>query len=146
MHTITDTITVPGQPHELRHLHAFLGDFWQRHALPAGDAMRMELGLEEVFINVVTHGLASADMVDAPVTVDLCLADGSLELVVEDPGPAFDPLATAPVDTTTGMDTRLMGGLGIHLVRTMLDDVRYERIDGRNRLVMVARLRHPHRD
>ena len=50
----------------------------------------------------------------------------------------------APVDTTTGMESRRMGGLGIHLVRTMMDDVRYERIDGHNRLVMVARLGKHH--
>lgn len=140
MDVVTDSITVPGQPGELRHLHAFLGAFWARHDLPPGDAMRMELGLEEVFINVVTHGLASVAMVDAPVTVDLRLHDGSLELRVEDPGPAFDPLAQGPVDTTTDMASRRMGGLGIHLVKTMLDEVRYERVGDRNRLVMIARL------
>lgn len=146
MSDITESITVPGQPHELRHLHAFLGDFWERHALPPGDAMRMELGLEEVFINVVTHGLVSVGMEDAPVTVGLSLRDGSLECAVEDPGPAFDPLGQAPVDTTTGMEVRRMGGLGIHLVKTMLDDVRYERVGDHNRLIMVARLgtHHPH--
>ena len=145
MSAITDSITVPGKPGELRHLHAFLGDFWVRHDLPPGDAMRLELGLEEVFINVVTHGLASVEMGNAPVTVDLRLQDGSLELGVEDSGPAFDPLAQGPVDTTSGMATRQMGGLGIHLVRTMLDDVRYERVGDRNRLVMVARLGSPGR-
>jgi anti-sigma regulatory factor (Ser/Thr protein kinase) len=144
MSAITDSITVPGKPGELRHLHAFLGAFWARHDLPPGDAMRMELGLEEVFINVVTHGLASVEMVNAPVTVDLRLQDGSLELGVEDSGPAFDPLAQGPVDTTSGMATRRMGGLGIHLVRTMLDDVRYERVGDRNRLVMIARLGSHH--
>ena len=134
---------VPGSPGELHHLNAFLGAFWERHALPAGDAMRVELGLEEVFINVVTHGLVGADPEAARVTVDLCLADGRLELAIEDPGPPFDPLHLGvPVDTTSGMETRHLGGLGIHLVRTLLDDVRYERRGDRNRLTMTARLGH----
>ena len=142
MSAITDTIVVPGSPGELHHLNAFLGAFWQRHDLPRADAMRVELGLEEVFINVVTHGLLGADPASSTVRVDLRLVDGQLELAIEDPGPPFDPLHTGPVDTTSGMETRVMGGLGIHLVRMMLDDVRYERRGDRNRLVMTARLGH----
>ena len=53
MDAITERIAVPGAVGELRHLHAFLSDFWQRHGLPPRDAMRVELGLEEVFIKVV---------------------------------------------------------------------------------------------
>ncbi len=144
MSAITDSIVVPGSPGELHHLNAFLGAFWERHDLPPGDVMRMELGLEEVFINVVTHGLVGAALAGAPVTVDLCLEDGRLDLGIEDPGPAFDPLAAGPADTTTGMETRHLGGLGIHLVRTLMDEVRYERRGGHNRLVMTARLGRPH--
>ncbi len=140
MDAITDSITVPGRPNQLRRLHAFLASFWKRHGLPPGDAMRVELGLEEVFINVVTHGLVTTDLLDAPVTVAVCLRGAALELAVEDIGPAFDPLRQAPVDTSAGMESRLAGGLGVHLVRSMLDDVRYERVGDRNRLVMVARL------
>ena len=87
----TDSIVVPGEPGELRHLNAFLGAFWEAHALPPGDAMRVELGLEEVFINVVTHGLGD-DRPGATVTVDLRLAGATLEVAVEDPGQPFDPL------------------------------------------------------
>jgi len=145
MSPITDSIVVPGSPRELHHLNAFLGAFWERHALPPGDAMRVELGLEEVFINVVTHGLIGADPDTARVTVDLRLLDGRLELAIEDPGPPFDPLhGTPPADTTSGMEARHLGGLGIHLVRKLLDDVRYERRGDHNRLTMTARLGHPH--
>jgi len=141
MRPITDSIVVPGSPRELHHLNAFLGAFWARHALPPRDAMRVELGLEEVFINVVTHGLKGADPETSQVTVDLLLDDARLELAIEDPGPPFDPLhGGTPVDTTSDMETRHLGGLGIHLVRTLLDDVRYERLGDRNRLTMTARL------
>jgi len=141
MDAITEHIAVPGKVGELRHLHAFLGAFWERHALPPGDAMRVELGLEEVFINVVTHGLEGMDAASQSVTVDLRLDGGALQVAIEDPGPPYDPLGQAPVaDTTAGMETRRMGGLGVHLVRTLMDDVQYERRDGRNRFVMTARL------
>lgn len=144
MDVITEHIAVPGVVGELRHLHAFLGDFWARHALPPADAMRVELGLEEVFINVVTHGLEGMDAASQSVSVDLRLDDGALEVAIEDPGPPYDPLGQAPIaDTSAGMETRRMGGLGVHLVRTLMDDVHYERHDGRNRFVMVARFARP---
>jgi serine/threonine-protein kinase RsbW/sigma-B regulation protein RsbU (phosphoserine phosphatase) len=141
---VTESIEVPGRPGELRRLHAFLGAFWERHALPLDDAMRVELGLEEVFINAVTHGLGSDRVLasgdDPMVTVDLHLAEDRLEVAIEDPGPPFDPLSVEPADVAAPLEARGVGGLGIHLVRNLLDDVCYERRDGRNRLVMVARL------
>lgn len=134
-------MAVPAEPGELRRLQTFLAAFWAANGLPARDAMRVELGLEEAFINIVTHGLGEGRP-GAVVTVDLRLAGARLEVAVEDPGPAFDPLAAGPshVDADASLESRLAGGLGVHLVRALLDDVRYERCGERNRLTMAADL------
>ena len=57
-----------------------------------------------------------------------------------DDGPAFDPLAAQAPDTTLGLDERPVGGLGLMLVRRLMDDVAYERRDGRNHLRLRRRL------
>lgn len=102
--------------------------------------MRVELGLEEIYANAVTHGAEGRDPDVTTVTVDLRLSGRRLELTVEDEGPPFDPLTAPPPDLTTTLDRRRPGGLGIHLVRKLMDDVRYERRDDRNRLLLVAHL------
>ena len=52
--------------------------------------------------------------------------------IISDNGVAFDPTAKAEVDTTLSAEERQIGGLGIHLVRHIMDNVEYERKDGRN--------------
>jgi serine/threonine-protein kinase RsbW len=138
---VVQSMAVTGEPGELRELQAFLAAFWEVHDLPPGDAMRVALGLEEVFINIVTHGL-DAGRTSADVTVDLCLDGTRFEMIVEDPGPPFDPLATGPgvPEADASLEARPLGGLGVHLVRALLDDIRYERRGERNRLVMTADL------
>ena len=53
-----------------------------------------------------------------------------------DDAPPFDPLSLAAPDLAAGLDERSMGGLGIHLVRELVDEVSYRRVDGRNELTL----------
>jgi len=64
--------------------------------------------------------------------VSLRVDDGKVELQVEDDGRKFDPTSAPEVDTRVPLEERRVGGLGIHLVRSMATRVRYERTDGRN--------------
>jgi anti-sigma regulatory factor (Ser/Thr protein kinase) len=63
-----------------------------------------------------------------------------MQLEIRDRAPAFDPLAAAPPDLTRPFSERPIGGLGIHLARSMTDAVEYTREDGENRLRLTKRL------
>ena len=100
------------------------------------------VSLDEVLANVVRHGLEGRGA-SAQVELELRLEPGDpprCELRVEDDGPAFDPLAAAAPDTSFGVDARPLGGLGVELVKRLMDEVQYERRDGRNRLRLARRL------
>jgi anti-sigma regulatory factor (Ser/Thr protein kinase) len=102
----------------------------------------MEVSLDEVLANVVRHGLAGRGE-SAWVELELQLEPGDpprCEVRIEDDGPEFDPLRAAAPDTSLGVDEREVGGLGIELVKRLMDEVHYERRDGRNRLRLVRRL------
>jgi anti-sigma regulatory factor (Ser/Thr protein kinase) len=96
--------------------------------------MQLVLALDEVVTNVITHGgLASGNAVT--VTVDV--QGNAILAAVEDPGPPFDPLSEAPPAPLTGsLQERPIGGLGLHIVRSIMQSLAYERADDRNRLVM----------
>lgn len=85
------------------------------------------IACDEVLANIVAHGVGDA-------TVDVRVGDGRVAVAVVDRGPAFDPTAADPPDTDLPIEARDVGGLGIHLVREMMDEVAYERVDGANRL------------
>ena len=129
---------VPSDAAQLPVLSRFLQEFWSAAQLPAAQAFPFELALEEVFINVVTHG-APADT--SPwVEVSLALAEDGLTMTIEDTGPLFDPLSLPPPDITAGLTERPIGGLGVFLVRQLMDTVSYERVGVRNRLRMTKRI------
>ena len=128
-------------PSDAAHLPAltqFLNDFWLETELPAPLSAPFELALEEIFLNVVMHGSPQGSR--PWVQVSLALAEGGLTMTVEDDGPGFDPLSLPPPDVTAGLNERPVGGLGIFLVRQLMDEVTYCRIGERNQLRMTKRI------
>ena len=124
--------TVPSEAAQLPLLTQFLQEFWSTALLPPAQAFPFELALEEVFINVIMHGSPSGT--SPTVQVSLALAHDGLTLTIEDNGPQFDPLALPPPDVTANLAERPIGGLGLFLVRQLMDAVSYDRVGGRNRL------------
>jgi anti-sigma regulatory factor (Ser/Thr protein kinase) len=119
---------------ELGRLNDFVSEFLSDNSLPAEFALDMSLALEEVFSNAVLYGYQ--DSAEHEITVRLAVQGGDVVLTVEDDGKAFNPLEIPPVDITLPLEERPVGGLGIHLVRSLMSKVEYERRDGRNRLEM----------
>ena len=74
---------------------------------------------------------------DGIVNLDAAVSEKGVTFTITDTGKAFDPTAKAEVDINAGVDERPIGGLGIHLVRKIMDRVRYERIAGKNILYLT---------
>jgi len=130
--------SVPSDAAQLPVLHQFLQEFWSTALLPPAQAYPFELALEEVFINVVMHGSMAGNT--PSVEVSLALAHGDLTLTIEDDGPQFDPLSLPPPDVAASLSERPIGGLGLFLVRQLMDAVSYDHLAGRNRLRMTKRV------
>jgi anti-sigma regulatory factor (Ser/Thr protein kinase) len=92
---------------------------------------KLTLALEEAVMNVVTHAFAGRPP-PYTIVVRLDIADKVLAAEVIDNGKAFDP-TTAPLpDFAMPVEQRNPGGLGIHLMRGLMDQLHYSRTDGRN--------------
>ncbi len=130
--------SVPSEAAQLPVLAQFLQEFWSAADLPPAQSLPFEIALEEIFMNVVMHGTSGSN----PGRVDVCLAlaDNNLTLAVEDEGPPFDPLALAAPDTKARLEERRVGGLGVYLVRQLMDAVSYARVGPRNQLRMTKHL------
>ena len=111
--------------------------FCRDHGVPDEWAMELNIVLDETLTNTMFHG---ADGNDGPdrlrIKVDVEIADGALIVRQEDNGRAFDPLQAPEVDTTAPLEDRAVGGLGIHLIRKLMDGLAYARTDGLNVLTM----------
>lgn len=138
----TRRLSVPATDEGIKTALDALESLWAAQGVSRAVTWPVEVSLDEVLANVVRHGLAGRGEA-ARVELELQLEPGDpprCEVRVEDDGPEFDPLAAAPPDTTLGVDERPIGGLGIELVKRLMDEVHYERAGGRNRLRLVRRL------
>ena len=97
--------------------------------------MKMALALEEAVANAINHGLAGAPpphriAVRLEVTADRVAAE------IIDNGRPFDPTAMPEPDLSAGLEQREPGGLGIHLMRSLMDGMEYRRSEDCNILRM----------
>jgi serine/threonine-protein kinase RsbW len=104
----------------------------------AGDAMDdLVQAVDEAVTNVVVHGYGSAG---GSVDVEVRRRGDELVVRVVDDAPAFDPTAVPEPDLSSPLRQRRLGGMGVHLVRGLCDEVRYRRdVGGRNELTLIKR-------
>ena len=131
------SLTVETRLEELDGLAASVEDFAREQEWPLDLTFQVNLVLEELWLNVVNHGHDNGEHV---VDIELTSEAESLTIEITDDGKPFNPLENAPIpDVTAALGDRSIGGLGVHLVRTMMDEMRYSREDGKNHLILVKR-------
>ncbi|MGA9118119.1 MAG: ATP-binding protein [Bacteroidota bacterium] len=100
-------------------------------------AYAAQLAVEELFTNIVKYGQPTSD----EVTISLKRDSGRLVVELTDRGDIpFDPTAAPEVDTSLKLEERKVGGLGIHLIRNLMDEIRYTYSNGRNRITLIKNL------
>jgi anti-sigma regulatory factor (Ser/Thr protein kinase) len=130
---------LPGSEDGLRAARACLDEFSAAQGLSAGQVWPFQVALDEVLSNIVRHGGRGAA---GPPRIELRLrlAGDSLEMVVVDDASPFNPLEMPPPPLDRPLEGREPGGLGIALVRRLMDVVEYERTGEKNRLLMRRRM------
>jgi anti-sigma regulatory factor (Ser/Thr protein kinase) len=123
---------------EVEKLSRLVEAFGEAEGLQPESVFNVNLALDEVITNIIRY--AHDDGRQHPIVVRLAIDQGVLTAHVEDDGRAFNPLEAPVPDIGASIDERPIGGLGIHLVRSVMNSVEYRREDGRNVLTMKKRL------
>ena len=103
-----------------------------------GRGWPFQVALDEALSNIVHHGLAGREGT-AEIEIEFRLVGAEVEIVLADDAPPFNPLEVAEPDTARSLEERPVGGLGVALVRKLMDVVEYERREGRNQLRLRRR-------
>ena len=132
------SITLPNNIEETPQLNVFIDEVCEAAGLDMSDTMSVNLALEEAVVNVMDYAYPA----NAPgeVTIEAEADDERMKFVITDHGIPFDPTAKAEVDTTLSLEERPTGGLGIHLVRQIMDSINYERENDKNVLTLRKKL------
>ena len=98
------------------------------------DQFEIALAVDEACSNIILYGYS-----DRTGTIDIesCIRDDELTVIISDTGMPFNPLEVTPPVLDDDVDHRKIGGLGVHLIRSVTDSLFYEFRDGKNILTMV---------
>jgi anti-sigma regulatory factor (Ser/Thr protein kinase) len=99
---------------------------------------QINLALDELFSNIVSYGFTNSD--EKKISFDIFQNDSVLTIRVEDDGVPFDPFNTEKTDVKCSLDEREIGGLGLLLIRKMMDEVNYTRKANKNIVTLNKKL------
>ena len=116
----------------------FVDERSARAKLRADDALAVRVAVEEVCENIVKYGYPDREA--GSISLEFISSSEQVTISIEDSGIAFDPTHLPPADVTSEWASRPVGKLGWHLVRQLVDEIRYESISiGGNRVTLVKR-------
>ena len=138
--TLNETLTLKNDVHEVAELSNFQKSFYEKMNLEKSLARQLRLAVEEAVVNVIEYAYPAGTEGNVEVTM---MSDGHrLKVMIVDAGVPFDPTIEKKADTTLSAEERRVGGLGIYLVRELMDSINYERVDGHNILTLKKELKN----
>lgn len=141
--TYNDTLTLVNRTEEVEKLPGFLDAICEATGCNPAVSFNLNLALEEAVVNVIEYAYPK-DGKEYTFTLNVQAVKENGETVLTfklcDQGTPFDPTQTGDVDTTLSAQEREIGGLGIFLVRQLMDDVSYQYVNGSNVLTMTKRV------
>jgi serine/threonine-protein kinase RsbW len=127
-------LTLKNDLADLGKLHSFMDEIRQKLFVSKKCLFETNLALEEVFSNVLSYGFNNHT--DHFIKITITAAQSVLNIRVEDDGKSFNPLEAKEPNLQYDLEKCAPGGLGIHLVKHFIEDIRYKRYQNRNVLTM----------
>ena len=139
MDPVTRSIRLHNEIGQIRKLTDFVEGIAEELQMEPGLAFSVNLALEEAVTNVILYAYTKGT--NGYVDIDVIQHDDTVQFIISDGGKPFDPTAVPDADVTLKAEDRKIGGLGIFLVRKIMDEVHYEHKNGRNILSMTKKFK-----
>ena len=126
-----EKITVAASVDNLQQVIDFATEKLEERDCPMKAAMQLELVIEEVFVNIASYAY-HPEKGSATFCVDFEDEPEAVIMTFVDSGKPYNPLEKSDPDVTLDLNDREIGGLGIFLVKKNVDEISYERTNGKN--------------
>ncbi|MDD9266825.1 ATP-binding protein [Paenibacillus sp. GCM10023248] len=135
----SETLVMRNDLQELERLGAFLRGLAQRMEIDEQTLFQINLVCDELVTNIILYGHPPEERGLHAIRLMIGSHSGGWELCLSDHGVPFNPLLQSSPRVDLDIEERGIGGLGIHFVRQVMDDIRYERVNKQNVLLMTKR-------
>jgi anti-sigma regulatory factor (Ser/Thr protein kinase) len=129
-------MTIKSVSAEIPSVSASLEEVMHAHGFSTDDILDTQLAVEEAITNIINHGYKNAiGEIIISCRINLYLA----EIRIRDNAPRFDPLSLPEPELDGTIQDRKIGGLGVFLIRQVMDEISYQYENGQNTLVLIKR-------
>ena len=135
---LEESLVLQNDVRQVKTLNAFVRQVTERLGIDDQIGKQIKLAVEESVVNVMDYAYPPG--VTGDIEIQVTSDSQWLEFVIKDSGVAFDPTGKEKADTTLSAEERPIGGMGILLVRELMDSINYERTDGKNVLTLKKRI------
>ncbi len=132
------SITLANDIAEISKLATFIEEIGEAFELTPDVIFNLNLVIEEAVVNVINYAYPKEE--HQSIYLSANLHEDSIVFVLTDTGKEFDPTQAPEADITLSAEERPIGGLGIFLIRQIMNEVKYQRIDGKNVLTLEKKL------
>lgn len=136
--TYQRSLTLANDLQRVPRLNTFIDEACQANGFDMSTTMQLNLAIEEAVVNVMNYAYPVGTK--GNITIEAKSNGKEMLFVITDTGKPFDPTARPEVDTTLSAEDRSIGGLGIHLIRQIMDRINYERSDEHNILTLIKKI------
>ncbi len=141
--SILARISLPAQLENLEQFTEVVSSCASSAGLEEKRITEIQLAVEEALVNVFNYAYGDKS---GQVELTCITEDGDFIVEIIDSGLPFDPLSLGEPDVTEGIGERKIGGLGVLLIRKLMDDVRYRRVEDTNVFDLVTRITRTRRE
>jgi anti-sigma regulatory factor (Ser/Thr protein kinase) len=131
-------IRISNRLDEMPAIVTMVEDFGVKHNIPGNVINDLNLVLDEVLNNIISYGYSKG--ATGRIMVRLNYQPGEISAEIHDDGKPFDPLQVAPSDMIGTVQDRRLGGVGLHFMRELMDNIAYAYVGNENRLVIKKRI------
>ncbi len=132
------TLTMNNDINELDRLEPFLNAFFEQNKINLSLLSKFDLALEEALANVIMYAYPEGEQGEVEISIEM--KDGHIHTCIRDAGVPFNPLQQPEAELSDSVEERPIGGLGIYLIKEIMDKVEYQRKDGNNVLTMTMNI------
>lgn len=133
------TLTLHNDVQEIPRLATFIEEIAENHAIDMATSMNLNLAMEEAVVNVMNYAYPKESVNNIDITAEV--NDEEIAFSIADGGIPFDPTQKGEPDLSLDAEDRPIGGLGIHLVRQLMDTLDYRYENGHNILTLKKRIK-----
>ena len=132
------SITLSNDIDEVPKLAVFVDEVCEETGIDMHIVMQLNLAIEEAVVNVMNYAYPQGT--SGNIEISVAYSDGALVFTISDEGKPFDPTKVSDPDTSLSAEDRPIGGLGIHLVRQLMDEVSYSYENNHNILTLKKKI------